>query len=208
MSGAFLFLGGGVLAAAFNVAAQRSERPSEIALFLGLTRIAVVMIAFGALLTLVLGFWLVSDQDFSFSELWVVLSLILWFVAIGMGQAGGMRDRDDAPARRASSRPARTSRRPSCAPACATRARSRSRLRQRPRRSSSSSRSWSGSPARDALVQTAQLFLHILGAITLFGATSAVAVLALFGRNREEQLPLARGVVLDLCSRSRSRRGS
>ena len=93
VSGAFLFLGGGVLAAAFNVAAQRSERPSEIALFYGLTRIAVVMIAFGALLTLVLGFWLVSDQNFSFSDLWVVLSLILWFVAIGMGQAGGMRDR-------------------------------------------------------------------------------------------------------------------
>jgi uncharacterized membrane protein len=93
VSGAFLFLGGGVLAAAFNVAAQRSERPSEIALFYGLTRIAVVMIAFGALLTLVLGFWLVSDQNFSFSDLWIVLSLILWFVAIGMGQAGGMRDR-------------------------------------------------------------------------------------------------------------------
>ena len=93
VSGAFLFLGGGVLAAAFNIAALRSERPSEIALFLGLTRVAVVLIAFGALLTLVLGFWLVSDQDYSFGDLWLVLSLILWFVAIGMGQAGGMRDR-------------------------------------------------------------------------------------------------------------------
>jgi hypothetical protein len=41
-------------------------------------------------------------------------------------------------------------------------------------------------------VAHAQIFLHVLGAITLFGATSAVAVLALFGRNREEQLPLAR----------------
>ena len=50
VTGAFLFLGGGVLAAAFNVAAQRSERPSEIALFFGLTRVAVVVIAFGALL--------------------------------------------------------------------------------------------------------------------------------------------------------------
>ena len=93
VSGAFLFLGGGVLAAAFNVAALRSERPSEIALFYGLTRIAVVMIAFGALLTLVVGFWLVSDQDFSFSELWLVLSLILWVLAVWAGQMGGMRDR-------------------------------------------------------------------------------------------------------------------
>ena len=38
----------------------------------------------------------------------------------------------------------------------------------------------------------AQLFLHILGAIVLFGATAASAVLALAGRHREEQLPLAR----------------
>ena len=52
------------------------------------------MIAFGALLTLVIGFWLVSDQDYSFSELWLVLSLILWVVAVGAGQAGGMRDRE------------------------------------------------------------------------------------------------------------------
>jgi uncharacterized membrane protein len=93
VSGAFLFLGGGVLAAAFNVAAQRSERPSEIALFLGLTRVAVVMIAFGALLTLALGLWLVTDQDRSFSEAWLVLSLVLWFLSMWAGQMGGARDR-------------------------------------------------------------------------------------------------------------------
>ena len=37
-----------------------------------------------------------------------------------------------------------------------------------------------------------QLFVHILGAMTLFGATAAVAVLALVGRSREDQLSLAR----------------
>jgi uncharacterized membrane protein len=94
VTGAFLLLGGGVLAAVFNVAAQRSERPSEIALFYGLTRVAVVGIALGALMTLVLGLWLVSERDFSFGQLWVVLSLILWFVAVGAGQAGGARDRE------------------------------------------------------------------------------------------------------------------
>jgi uncharacterized membrane protein len=93
VSGAFLLLGGGVLAAAFNVSAQRSDRPSEIALFLGLTRIAVVAIALGALMTLVIGFWLVSDQDYSFSDAWVASSLVLWFVAIWAGQTGGARDR-------------------------------------------------------------------------------------------------------------------
>jgi uncharacterized membrane protein len=93
VSGAFLLLGGGVFAAVFNIAAQRSERPSEIALFLGLTRIAVVGIALGALLTLLIGFWLVADQDASFSETWLVLSLILWFLAVWTGQMGGSRDR-------------------------------------------------------------------------------------------------------------------
>ena len=43
-----------------------------------------------------------------------------------------------------------------------------------------------------------QLFLHVLGAITLFGATAAVTVLALFGRNRDEQLPLARAAFFTL----------
>ena len=37
----------------------------------------------------------------------------------------------------------------------------------------------------------AEVFLHVLGAITLFGATAAVAVLALAARGREEQAPLA-----------------
>jgi uncharacterized membrane protein len=82
-----------VLAGALSFFAQRSERPSEIALFLGLVRIAVVAIALGALLTLFVGFWLVFEEDVSFSEAWLVLSLILWFVAIWAGQMGGSRDR-------------------------------------------------------------------------------------------------------------------
>jgi uncharacterized membrane protein len=93
VSGAFLLLGGGVFAAVFNIAAQRSGRPSEIALFLGLTRIAVVSIALGALLTLLVGLWLVADQDSSLSETWLALSLILWVLAVWAGQRGGSRDR-------------------------------------------------------------------------------------------------------------------
>jgi uncharacterized membrane protein len=94
VTGAFLLLGGGVLAAAFNVSAQRSERPSEIALFLGLTRIAVVAIAVGALLTIVIGLWLVSDQGFSLTQAWLALSLLLWIAAVWAGQVGGKRDRE------------------------------------------------------------------------------------------------------------------
>jgi hypothetical protein len=37
-----------------------------------------------------------------------------------------------------------------------------------------------------------QLFVHVLGATMLFGATGAVAVLGLAGRSRTDALPLAR----------------
>jgi uncharacterized membrane protein len=94
VSGAFLLLGGAVLAGAFNISAVRSERPSEIALFLGLTRVAVVAIGVGALLTLVLGLWLVGDRDYSYGEAWVVLSLLLWAAAMAGGQMGGKRDKE------------------------------------------------------------------------------------------------------------------
>jgi uncharacterized membrane protein len=94
VTGAFLLLGGAVLAATFAFTAQRSERPSEIALFLGLTRIAVVAVVLGALATLVLGLWLVGDRDYSFGEAWIVLSLLLWLATIAAGQIGGKRDRE------------------------------------------------------------------------------------------------------------------
>jgi uncharacterized membrane protein len=94
VSGAFLLVGGGVLAGALSFFAQRSERPSEIALFLGLTRVAVVAIGIGALLTLGLGLWLVAERDYSFGEAWIVLSLVLWALAMAAGGRGGKRDRE------------------------------------------------------------------------------------------------------------------
>ena len=94
VSGAFLLLGGTVLAGALNISALRSERPSEIALFMGLIRVAVVAIGLGSLLTLVLGLWLVSDRDYSYGSAWVLLSLVLWAAAMAGGQMGGKRDRE------------------------------------------------------------------------------------------------------------------
>ncbi len=41
VTGAFLFLGGTVMAGIFGVLAQRAKRPSEVAAFLGLTRLAL-----------------------------------------------------------------------------------------------------------------------------------------------------------------------
>ena len=59
VSGAFLLLGGSIVAATFAVLARRRERPSEIALFYGLIRVGEVAIYAGALLTIVIGLWLV-----------------------------------------------------------------------------------------------------------------------------------------------------
>ena len=94
VSAAFLLVGGAVIAAALNVAARRSKRPSEIALFLGLSRIAVVVVVFGAFAALVLGLWLVHDAGFSYGQTWIVASIVLWVLVAGAGQAGGKRDRE------------------------------------------------------------------------------------------------------------------
>jgi uncharacterized membrane protein len=93
VTGAFFVIGGSVIAATLNVMAQRRERPSEVALFLGLTRIAVVSIGIGFIATFLLGLWLVHEADFSYGDAWVIVSLILWFGSAELGRRGGERDR-------------------------------------------------------------------------------------------------------------------
>ena len=56
--GAFLVLGGAVLAGVFNFAALRRERPSEIAMLFKFARVGVVSIGIGMVLTIVFGLWL------------------------------------------------------------------------------------------------------------------------------------------------------
>ena len=93
VTGAFLFLGGAVIAGVFGVLALRSERPSEIAMFLGLTRVAVIAIGVGMSLTLVIGLWLVDRLGYSYGDAWIVGSLVLWIVATAAGGIGGGRDK-------------------------------------------------------------------------------------------------------------------
>lgn len=93
VTGAFLIVGGAVVAAALNIAAQGRERPSEVALLLRLTRIPVIAISVGMVIVLALGLWLVFDQDYSFGDTWVWLSLVLWVVAARLGDRGGKRDK-------------------------------------------------------------------------------------------------------------------
>ena len=92
VTGAFLFLGGTVTAGTFSVLAQQEERPSGVALFLGLTRFAVVLIVAGAALTLVLGLWLVHEAGHSYSQLWVIATLILLVLSSAAGRRGGERE--------------------------------------------------------------------------------------------------------------------
>lgn len=92
VTGAFLFLGGSVVAGTFAVLAQRQERPSEIALFLGLTRIAVVLVVVGAVLALVFGLWLVHCRHLSYGSFWIVASIVLLAASSVAGKKGGERD--------------------------------------------------------------------------------------------------------------------
>jgi uncharacterized membrane protein len=92
ITGAFLLIGGGVIAAALNLSALRRERPSEILLLFGLIRIAVVAISVGTLLAFVFGLWLVHEAGYAYGDGWVVAAIILLIAANAMGGIGGRRD--------------------------------------------------------------------------------------------------------------------
>jgi uncharacterized membrane protein len=94
VTGAFLLLSGAVVAGVFNVAAMRRERPSEIALLLGLTRWAVIAISAGLLVTLGFGLWLVHHVGYGWGEGWIVGSLVLWVVSGFLGDRGGRLQRE------------------------------------------------------------------------------------------------------------------
>jgi uncharacterized membrane protein len=94
VTGAFMVLGGAVIAGVFNVSALRRERPSEIALLFRLTSFAVRSISVGMVLTLVFGLWLVGHLDYGWGDAWIVTSLVLWVVASALGGVGGNRDKE------------------------------------------------------------------------------------------------------------------
>jgi uncharacterized membrane protein len=96
ITGAFLLLGGGVVAGALNIAALRRDRPSEIVLLYGLIRIAVVSIMIGTLLAFVFGLWLVHEVGYGYGDGWVVAAIVLLVVANAMGAIGGRREETTA----------------------------------------------------------------------------------------------------------------
>jgi uncharacterized membrane protein len=96
VSGAFLLVGGTVVAGFLTIAALRYERPSEIAALLGLIRISLPFIYAGAALTLVFGLWLVHEagQGYSYGDAWVIAAIVLWVVANALGGIGGRRQEE------------------------------------------------------------------------------------------------------------------
>jgi uncharacterized membrane protein len=92
VTGAFLLLGGGTVAATLNLAALRRERPSEIVLLFRLIRIAVVAIVVGTLLAFVFGLWLVHEAGYAYGDGWVVTAIVLLIVGNALGGIGGRRD--------------------------------------------------------------------------------------------------------------------
>jgi len=92
VTGAFLLLGGGAIAAALDLSALGRERPSEIVLLFGLIRVAVVAISIGTALAFVFGLWLVHEAGYGYFDGWVVAAFVLLIVANALGGAGGKRD--------------------------------------------------------------------------------------------------------------------
>jgi uncharacterized membrane protein len=92
VTGAFLLLGGGALAASLNLAALGRDRPSDIVLLFGLIRVAVVSISIGAVLAFVFGLWLAHEAGYGYGDGWVVAALVLFIAANALGGIGGRRD--------------------------------------------------------------------------------------------------------------------
>ena len=93
VTGAFLVIGGAVMAGVFNVSALRTERPSDVALFFRFARVAVAAVGVGMVLTLGFGLWLVHDVGYGWGETWIVLALVLWVLSNALGGIGGKRER-------------------------------------------------------------------------------------------------------------------
>jgi uncharacterized membrane protein len=87
--GALLFVAGIVVAGTCFETARRQARPAEIALLLGLTRIGVVLVGVGAVLTLGFGMWLVHLEGFGYGDGWIAAALALYLVALALGGLGG-----------------------------------------------------------------------------------------------------------------------
>lgn len=89
--GALLFAAGIVVAGVAFEAARRRERPVEIALLLGLTRVGVLLVVGGGLLLLGCGLWLVDLDGVGYGAGWIQAAIGLFVLALLLGGYGGQR---------------------------------------------------------------------------------------------------------------------
>jgi uncharacterized membrane protein len=87
--GAFSLVSGIVVAGTLQFAAMRRERPSEIAILLGLSRIGVALVGIGALMTLGFGIALADHLGFGLAPAWIQAALGLWVAGLALGGIGG-----------------------------------------------------------------------------------------------------------------------
>jgi uncharacterized membrane protein len=93
VTGAFLFIGGIVMAWVLGIAAALRERPSEIALLMRLTGAAAAAIGIGMLLTIAFGLWLVDVAGYGYGEGWIIAALVMWVLSGALGGQAGKRDK-------------------------------------------------------------------------------------------------------------------
>ena len=89
--GVLAFVSGAVVAGVAFETARRRERPAEVATLLGLSRIGVLLLAVGTVLTGAFGLWLVHLGKWHYSSFWVSASIALFVVALALGGIGGQR---------------------------------------------------------------------------------------------------------------------
>ena len=73
------------------IAARNVDRPADSLRYFRIAKPANILVAIGTLGTLIFGIWLAIDFDaYKVWDGWVLIALVLWFIAAGTGQRGGM----------------------------------------------------------------------------------------------------------------------
>lgn len=93
LAGAFLFVGGSLVAAVLRVAALRRDDPREIAVLLRAVRPAVPLIVIGLTATAAFGAWLAHRLGYAFGSAWLSATFALLGWMLVAGALAGRQDR-------------------------------------------------------------------------------------------------------------------
>jgi uncharacterized membrane protein len=87
--GAFCLFAGAAVAGTLQIGALRREKPSEILTLLRLTRVGVLLVVAGAVLTIAFGVALASHLGYGLTPAWIRAALGLWLASMALGAIGG-----------------------------------------------------------------------------------------------------------------------